>query len=286
MSEENSEAAVIKHWLKAQLIPLMNVQNCTVTPGKTVIVQTWTGVIINIHLIDAPARTRTIKSILQESTALGIGVMFLVKADLLPQPDARFEAKEWLLAVHAVHHERLYAYRIGAGGPQLAQAHFEPIGTTGEWVAKYGPPVQIEQLRYLRTSVRPRYIRGDWQIADFGLNTFWKDPYTVRRAEYRRPENRDTTWRAWSQNAWDQRPHSEEIPAPDLPRPARSRLELCYELLEVRHDAPLEEVKAAFRRRALALHPDTSALPKEEAASQFQALNEAYEFIKAQNKWS
>lgn len=286
MSEDNSELEVVKHWLKARLVGLVNVQNCMVTPAKSLIVNTWTGVIVNIHLIDAPTRTRTIRHILQESTDIGIGAMFILKADLIPSQDVRFEPKEWVLALQAVNHERIYLYSTTMDGPKITQVHLEPVGTTGEWVARYGPEVKIDQLRYFRMSVRPRYIKGDWQVADFGLNTFWKDPFSARRTEYRRAtDHRETTWRAWSQTTWDQKPFSEEIPAPEIPMPARSRLELSYELLEVNRDATRDEVKAAFRKRAIALHPDTSTLPKDEAEKKFRELNDAYEFIKSNNKW-
>lgn len=285
MGEVNTEIEVVKHWLKSRILELFNVQNCTVTPSKTLIIQTWTGVVINIHLMDTPVKTRQIRHILQESTEAGIGVMFLLKADLIPQPDTRFEPKEWMLALHAVNHERIYLYTGDEAGAKVLQVHFEPLGSTGQWVTKYGPVVEISQLRYFRTTVRPRYIKGDWQIADFGLNTFWRDPFSTKRTNYHRPEGRETAWKAWSQTSWEQ-PETESIPEPEIPMPVRNRLEMSYELLEVKHDATREEIKASFRKLALAVHPDTSTLPKAEAEEKFRRLTEAYEYIKESNRWT
>jgi curved DNA-binding protein CbpA len=56
-------------------------------------------------------------------------------------------------------------------------------------------------------------------------------------------------------------------------------------LLGVPVNATREEVRAAFRRQAFALHPDVSDLPKDEAEARFKVLNEAYAYIKLSNRW-
>jgi curved DNA-binding protein CbpA len=60
---------------------------------------------------------------------------------------------------------------------------------------------------------------------------------------------------------------------------------VCYELLAVNRDATREEVKAAFRKLALQLHPDTSQLPQSEAVLRFQEITHAYEYIKEYHNW-
>jgi len=52
------------------------------------------------------------------------------------------------------------------------------------------------------------------------------------------------------------------------------------DLLKVASNAPLAEVKKAFRRQALALHPDHNADPA--AARHFRSLTEAYRMMEAQ----
>ena len=50
-----------------------------------------------------------------------------------------------------------------------------------------------------------------------------------------------------------------------------------YERLGVSRGADIDTVRQAFRRLSKAVHPDTTRLPAEDAARQFQLLREAYE---------
>lgn len=49
-----------------------------------------------------------------------------------------------------------------------------------------------------------------------------------------------------------------------------------YDVLAVPPEADSDALRRAFRRRSKALHPDTTALPQEQAAQEFQRLCEAY----------
>jgi hypothetical protein len=277
-------AEIFKHWLKSRMDALMSVQASVAAPGNSVVVQTWTGVIINIYLFDTPVKTRAIKKVLHDSTEVGIGSMFIVDANMLPQANTRFEPDEWLLAIHALTHERVYGYTFDVQGPKLLQAHFDQINSNGHYGIHYGPPVDFDKLRVLRMSYKERIVKGDWHVADFGHQAFWKNgARSGYRPEYRRPDYREYAWRSWSNTSWEQN-QTYDIPVP--PRPARSKLEVWYELLEVNRDANREEVKAAFRKQAIIYHPDTSQLPKDEAATRFREITEAYEYIKTQRNWT
>ena len=50
-----------------------------------------------------------------------------------------------------------------------------------------------------------------------------------------------------------------------------------YERLGVSRGADVDTVRQAFRRLSKAVHPDTTRLPAEDAARQFQLLRDAYE---------
>jgi hypothetical protein len=50
-----------------------------------------------------------------------------------------------------------------------------------------------------------------------------------------------------------------------------------YAVLELHHEASEEQIKAAYRRRAMVLHPDRN--PGRDTTEQFQALNEAFETL-------
>ncbi len=286
VSDHNPTSAMerTKLWLRTKIIEIASVQSCYVTSGNSLVVNTWTGVVVNIFLLEEPPKTRAIKHVLQEGTQIGVGAMFILAANLLPPPDTRFEAPEWLLALHAVHRECLYTYTLTSNGdePRIIPAHLDQIGNSSNYVIKYGPSIKFETLRYTKAAVRPRYIKGDWLVADFGYNAFWRDPHRPRTTTYRRPAANDTQWRSWSQTTWEQNV-SQEIPVPQ--RPVNNLMTKYYQMLQLETDATPQEVKAAFRKLALAVHPDTSSLPKEEAAAKFRELTEAYEFIKRQKNW-
>ncbi len=53
----------------------------------------------------------------------------------------------------------------------------------------------------------------------------------------------------------------------------------AYELLGVVETADLQNIKKAFHRLSKLLHPDTTLLPVDEAASQFRQICEAYEVL-------
>ncbi len=55
-----------------------------------------------------------------------------------------------------------------------------------------------------------------------------------------------------------------------------------YTILGVERDANPEQVKKAYRRRAMKVHPDVA--PGDDAADQFKELNEAYEVLSDPNK--
>lgn len=278
----NTRQEILKYWLKTRLRGIVSVQSCVITPASSLIVHTWTGVVINIYLLDEPVKPRALKKVLQEGTDTGIGSLFVLNADLLPQPETRYEVPEWLLALHAVTHDRVYATTIETAGPRLRQMHFEPVGSTGSFTGSYGPDVTFDQLRFLKVIVKHPAIKGEWQIGDFGFQPFWRDPFRPRHTEYRRPDNGNHRWQSWTQTSWDQ-PGREDIPQPNFP--IRSRLDQCYALLEVAADATLEEVKVAYRRLAIKVHPDTSTMPPAEAEIKFRELTEAYEYIKSQRGW-
>jgi hypothetical protein len=252
------------------------------------VVQTWTGIVIHVLLLQSPPKTRTIKRILQEGTDNGIGTLFLINRDILPEQGTRVSIPEWLLALHALTHDRVYTISLDGDSVSLAQMHFEPIGISGDYAVQVGPAPNLEKLRFLRTQIRPRVIRGEWQLADFGVEAFWKDPYSPKHASgsaYHRPDPREYSWRSYSSTSWGQ-PKTEEIPNPSYRPPARAdSLNVAYATLELTAGATYDEARAAFRKLAMAYHPDTSALPKDEAEARFRLLNEAFEIVRVANKW-
>jgi DnaJ-domain-containing protein 1 len=258
----------LKTWLQGTIRNLVGVQQCVANPtgGLTTRAQSadlraalWTGVMVNVYIITEPLKTRQVRSIVQQDTNDGIGVLFIVAPHLLPAPDRPLNPEEWLLAIHALTNERIYTYN--PDGPRLLQMHLERLDATERYSAHYGPPVRLERLHYGRSAVKPRFIKGFWLTAHFGPDPFW---HTAPR----RPGQ------AGKRHYTSQPPRE------------KSRLERCYELLGIEPDAPQDAVKTAFRRQVFNVHPDVSALPKSMAEEKFRALAEAYEFIKVERGWS
>jgi DnaJ-domain-containing protein 1 len=265
----------LKSWLKGKLTGLVGVQQAVVNPPAEVVSRAypvdvrallWTGVIVNIYVLEDAIKPRTIRQIIQHDTGQGIGTMFIVAPHIAPAPDAQFAPPEWMLNLHALGHERLYTYSPEDREMALLQIHLERIDATERYRAMFGPQVQMERLHYGRVTVKQRAIKGYWLTANFGPAPFWQH----ERRKYYMPPPRSTNG-------------STPPPAPGQPK---TELERSYEILGVHQNATQEEVKTAFRRQVFNVHPDVSALPKIVAEEKFRMLAEAYEYIKAERGWS
>src|SRR6202047_206527 len=60
---------------------------------------------------------------------------------------------------------------------------------------------------------------------------------------------------------------------------ARSTQKDYYEVLGVKREASIEEIKASYRQSALKWHPDRNPVNKEEAEIKFRECTEAYSVL-------
>ncbi len=263
----------VKSWLRDHLIRLMSVQRCTLLPRASVAdpvrdtdvtVHTWSGNVIHIHLVDEPLKPARLKKIVEHATGAGIHTLFLVDAALLPRAGEHVPADRWYLAVYALTKDRLYAYYLHDGQPAVRRVEFTPVNRL-EVQARYGANVDVNNLRHFRHSVRHSAVKGYWLLADF------ESDMPPKSAGFRQTTTPP--------------PRADSGAPPPVAAPP-TRLEAACALLGVSPQATREEVKAAFRKRAFAVHPDVSALPKAEAEARFKRLAEAYEIIKAANRWT
>jgi hypothetical protein len=271
-----------KRWLCDQLVAIDSVRSAKVQDDH-IDIQTWSGVVIYAYLLDEPTKARTIKRIIQENTRVGIGSLFIVSAAIVPADGSQVEPDEGLLALHALFKDKLYTYRIENDTPKIGQVHFKPRGDHREvW---YGPDLTIAHLPSFRIWVNtPQSIKGNWMIANFGTDAFWKQAdYTIGRDAFREYQDRRATDKAnlrfRTKPGWNSASGSSYEPPP----PPETELDRSYKQLGLPSGASDDEVKAAFRRLAREYHPDVSDLPKEEAEIRFSQLYEAYAFIKAAN---
>lgn len=273
-----------REWLKIQISRMVSVQSVTLGPHADLQIYNWSGVRVHLHLLDQVVKPRQLKRVLQEATDTGINSLFLVDARLLPADGERIPPSNWLLTLHSLGGERIFAYRVQNGVPEVIQIHLEPINGTDDYKAWHGPRIPFTQMRvYRKVLKQPRAIKGNWLVADFHCQDFWKsNDHRTYHQRARAGHRSDTTWQTWSgyQTTWRNNPATEERRSP-----IRTHLDNCYLLLGVDMGATREEIKAAYRKQAKTLHPDTSNLPQGEAAERFQALNAAYDYIKSANGW-
>lgn len=275
-------ADILKQWLKHHLDRMVSVQNTVGgNSDADLVIFTWTGAKIYLHLLNEQQKLRTIKRIVQDATSVGTNTLFVVNSDLLPSDGQQLVPPEWLMAIHHLTNDLIYGYRLSANRIEIIPVHFTVVNNHADEIrAWYGPAILPQRLRYYRISLRPRMIKGEWLVADFDTPAFWRtNDYRFHRTQEERQARygRRTTWKTWegqnSNNGTLQSPHV-------------SYLEFCYQTLGVQVTASRDEVKAAFRRQAIAYHPDTSTLPREEAEAKFRELNRAYDYIKSINGWT
>lgn len=287
-------ALTFREWLKGKFDKLMSVQNASLNSNYAdIVVHFWSGSRIRVHMIGQATSARALKRTLADATQNGINTLFIVDARILPEDNARAQPKEWMMALHTLNDDRIYAYRVQDGKPEIIPVHMEQINSGNDYKIWYGPKVTFDRLRRYRKSVRPRAIRGEWLVADFGAPAFWKNmDFRAARAKQERTQHFNTHWHDWSTfQTWRGRYESDEGETAEQ-RPPRSSgsigdyLSACYNLLGVSRGASQEDVKKAYRKRAMVYHPDTSTLPAEEAEVKFKALTAAYEYIKSANGWS
>ncbi|MBL8134042.1 MAG: J domain-containing protein [Anaerolineae bacterium] len=283
----------ITTWLQAQISRIASVRNVTLDPGGALVASTWTSGVVHIHLLDELPKTRLLKRVMQDNTRVGIGTLFLINARCVPADGSVTAPDEALLGLHALYRDRLYSFSQSTGGaPRIGQIHFRAFNTRGDlrevW---YGPDVAVRNLPCYRVWVsHPLSLKGNWMVANFGSEAFWKDAdYTIGREAFRRERQRSgdggTQYTTWSQPGWEPG-GAQGYQTPADPPPAReSDLDRSYSVMGLSRGASGEEVKTAFRRLAREVHPDVSTLPKAEAEMRFKILLDAYNKIKVANGW-
>lgn len=288
-----------KRWLAIQLVAINSVRHCTIRREDTrdperdpsLVVDTWSGLYIHVVLLDDIPKPRYLKKMISEATRCGVGVLFVLDAALFPPDGERFVPDDGLVILHALYKDRIYTYRVQDDGPRVGQIHFKAFGHT-ESEAWYGPDVQIRNLPSYRVWVKaPALIKGNWLIAYFGTEAFWKNAETSAAREAFRKQYRHASTNTWNY-VWDagstwREPggeRSDEAPAAAPPKP-ETKLDRSLALLGVATNASEADVKTAFRLLAREVHPDVSQLPKDEAENRFKVINEAYTYIKANRRW-
>jgi hypothetical protein len=284
----------IRAWLRQRIAHLPKIQSCRINSDGAVVARAWLGTETLLYAFDEPPRVRDLRHILQENSRVGAASLFLPHAALTPAPNETVTPPEWLLALHDLGGGKCYAYRADSIGCQIDELHFAPQGRDQRKQTHYKENIPLIQLLFFRQRVQHQALRGDWLVANFGSEAFWKEAdYVARRVdeEFKARAERADQARATYQYTYEYRqnfgtPNMNSGPQAGQPRPAftrpKTKLELAADLLGLPSQPSCDEIKSAFRRRALEVHPDTSELPKAEAEAQFKALTDAYNLLRDQ----
>jgi hypothetical protein len=253
---------------------------------------TWSANVTYIYLLESLPKVRQLKKLTGDNSRIGIGTLFLVDASLLPPDGVKVTPHETLVALHALFKDKIYTYRVDEQSePHIGQVHFRSFGRGDERETWYGPDIEIRHLPCYRVWVKsPHSVKGDWLMANFGSEGFWKasDYRTDRDSVRKQQRGANTQHFTWSKSSFGDTKLNEngaETPLPSPPPVRTTRLDTSFAQLGLASGASNDEVKSAFRKMARELHPDVSDLPKEEAELRFRLLSEAYTYIKVKKGW-
>jgi molecular chaperone DnaJ len=265
--------ATIKRWLAQRLDSIDSIQKSVVSQEPDIVVHSWSGVLVHVHVVDAPLKPRALKRTVQEATRVGIGSLFVVNRSLLPPDGARLMPADWLMMLHALTDDKIYAYHLADSGPCIQQVHFQMTTKSDEREVWYGPNIEIGQLPFFRVWVKTSLLKGDFLVANFGAPAFWhnRDYRNARQQAADEARRANRTYTRVEYGFGSSAPAHRVQPTP---------LDVALAHLGLKPGASCEEVKSAFRRLALEIHPDVSALPKQEAENRFRELNDAYNYIR------
>ena len=140
--------------LAQQVKRLNSVKNCSLTHDNVLSANLWSGSAVYIHIFDVAPKTRQIKRILQETSRLGIGALFLIDARLLPPDGARVEPADCQIALHELSGDRIYTYRVDNQQAIIGQVHFRVYGGNLREVW-YGPDVVPSGLPFYPPRATP-----------------------------------------------------------------------------------------------------------------------------------
>jgi hypothetical protein len=268
----------VRFWLRTQLAALVNVQRVTFPQPSIaaepireadLIVQTWSGVVIHLHLVDEPLKTPRIKRLLDQGTGSGVVNLFLLDAELMPRAGETVHEDRWYVPFAFLTNDWLYTYALEGETPVIRTLTFVPH-TRHELEVRAAGPITIQNLRHYRSTSRHHHLKGYWLLADFETERSAQSPL------HRPP-----------QGEWFPPPGQQKTAPPTGSlNGVAAALDDSYRLLGVTRASSYEEVKAAFRRLVFQVHPDVSALPRPVAEERFRALNDAYERIKDLNSWA
>jgi hypothetical protein len=241
------------------------------THQADIVVSTWMGSRLYIYLMHEAPKVRDIRTTLKENNRCGIGTLYILDNRLLPASEKTTRITDWQEALMSLHGEFIYSFMNDPDQQlSISQVHFTPSNAKDEYYVWHLPNFVIENVSVRKREVQSS-VRGTWYIGDIA------SPQFKRQMNYERVHQRfHYRTRYTQETASGNQPIQRDD---DL-------LAKYYAMLGVDRNAEEKDIKSAFRRIALQVHPDVSALPRQEANRRFQELNQAYEYIKNYHGWA
>lgn len=275
----------ITRWLCQEFRQVADVRSASSEPDPSVIYQThradlvvatWMGARLYTYLVHRAPKVRDLRQTIKDNSRSGIGTLFVVDAALLPDDQTTARVEDWQEALLGLNEGWIYAYTLRDDALQLKQVHFSPTTRRGEYRIWHMLDFAIEAVNVRKRAVQTG-LRGTFFVADIA------SPDYKRRVNHERVNQRFHYRTRYTQDI----PRGSNAHGTHSARAAQDeKLRQYYALIGVDPSASEKEIKAAFRQRALQVHPDVSALPRQEANQRIKQLNEAYESIKTARGWS
>lgn len=226
------------------------------------IVQTWFGTMLYVHLLTHAPAVRQLRGILKENSRSGIGTLFIVHHALLPAASKTVTILDWQEALRTLTDGWVYTF---TDEQCVQQVHFQPTPIAEQFTCWHFTDFRVEHVSIRRREIHGGTLKGDWFLGDI------VSPAYKRKINYERV---------------NQRYHytTRDTSKPNTTLPTE-RLNQYYAMLGLELSASEKDVKSAFRRLAMNVHPDVSPLPREIAEQRIKELLEAYDFIKEYHGW-
>lgn len=265
----------IIRWLRQSFICVQDVQLATNRPEPSVvvrenhadlIVQTWMGAKLYVHLIRDVVKLRDLRVILRDNSRGNVGTLFIVHNELLPQSGTTTRLDDWVDSLQLLYDGFIYSYKLIDNQLTLAQLHFLPAQLAERFDVWHNNHFEIQTVTVRRREVT-NALKGSWYVAD------------IATPQYKRQINYDRVNRRYHyRTKYTGQTNGKK-------RPPVEKLQQYYDLLGVTYEASQIEVKTAYRRLAMQFHPDVSESSPDEAEQRIKEINIAYEFIKDYHNW-
>jgi hypothetical protein len=272
------------------------------TPHADMCIELEGGKRIALFVINRAVRIPEIRERFERNTAHNLHTLFIIDGRMMPNNMDEVEPPAWMSALHSIMQGRVYAYWCERRTVIIRPVHMEWRWGGNPRKVEYGPVININNLRPIKTDCGSKYIDGIYATADFGDGAFWKKNvpyddfkqfrYSWRQWRYTDPQKKQQeqeewdAWEAFARNfgsaeyeadARRQRRRQQHDQPNSAAVPPHSRY---FAILGVSSSATFDEVKRAYRLKARQFHPDLHPPEhKDQYTAKMATINEAFEVL-------